>query len=334
VVTFNYAAHAMIRYPKLFSCRDTWWLNATLVLVASCVAPVAHAGCRPTGEPGAIVLPLSPAQISVPKDAPVGALLGLVHAAIAQDIPYVCSGADNARELRVLAPLDRTSGLGNVYATALPGIGMRITTRGGSFAGIDDGPRNGAYTVRLPPNADRLTGFAVDVDFVKTGEGQGGRLAAGKLASVVAGGSDLVDVVVPDGAIAFDAMRCTPVSVGGEVTTGVSTMGAFSQEAVVIGAGCSGSGVSLAIGVDEGYVYRSQPSLGANAVAGKHEATQASDRAPHAMGLPGVTATSGSNGGRNALLDESQSGVFGMDPRSLSTGSWSSGDQGGGGHFR
>ncbi|WP_407669821.1 hypothetical protein [Paraburkholderia nodosa] len=324
----------MLRLPELCLRRDTRWLTAALILVASSFASPAQAGCRPTGEPGTLVLPLSPERISVPKGAPVGALLGSAHAAIVQDIPYTCSSRNEVRELRVLAPVDRTSGLDNVYSTPISGIGMRITTRGGSFAGIDDGPRSGAYTVRLPPNADHLTGFAVDVDFVKTGDVQGGRLEPGKLASVFVGSSDLVDVVVPDGGFAFDEMQCTPIYMGGEITTGVSTMGAFTQEAVVIGTGCSGSGVRLAIGLDQGYVYGSHPSLGANTVTGRHAAAHANDLAPHAIGIPGVTLTSGSNGRSRSLLDESQSGVVGMDPRGSSGGLWSSGDPGGASHTR
>jgi hypothetical protein len=241
--------------------RAIRWLTFAGLLMGSCCASVAHAECRLTGDPpGALELALSPVRIAVPKDAPDGALLGSAQAAALRDIPFTCTGTDNLRELSVLAPADVTSGLGDVYATNLAGIGFRIVTRGGSFAGIDDGPRTGAYQVKLPPDADRLTGFDVRVDFVKIGDGQGGTLAPGKLASVTAGGAALVDVVVPDGGVSFDAQQCAPLSVGGEVSAGGGTMGAFSQEAVVIQTGCS-SGVNVALGLESTYVYGAKSPL-------------------------------------------------------------------------
>lgn len=243
-----------------------WTATILLALTGCCRASFAHADCRPTASPAALTLPLSPVRIAVPKNAPNGTLLGSAHAAFVQDIPFVCEGPDNVREVRVTPQPDLASGPGRVYATGLPGIGFRIVTRGGSFAGIDDGPRDGTYKVKLPPHAHRLTGFAADVDFVKTGEGSGGVLAPGKLASVIVGGATLVDVVVPNEGIAFYILQCAPVAVGGEVSAGVGTMGAFSQEALVIGAGCN-SGINAAIELGQGYVYGRRPALSIDAPA-------------------------------------------------------------------
>lgn len=236
------------------------WLILAGLLIGSCCSSFAHAACRPTGEGGTLELLLSPVRIAVPKGAPDGVLLGSAQAAAVRDLPFACTGTDNQRELRVLAPVDVTSGLGDVYATNLAGIGFRIVTRGGSFAGIDDGPRTGAYKVTLPPDASRLTGFDVRVDFVKIGDGQGGTLAPGKLASVMVGGATLADVVVLEGSVSFDAQQCAPLSVGGEVSAGGGTMGAFSQEAVVIQTGCS-SGVNVALGLESTYVYGAKSAL-------------------------------------------------------------------------
>jgi hypothetical protein len=288
------AFETMLGYRKSRSRQGIRWLTFVLVLIGSFCSSFAHAECKPDGEGGPLELPLSPVRIAVPKGAPVGALLGSAHAAVVRDISFACTGAHNLRELRVLAPADVTAGLGNVYATNLAGIGFRIVTRGGSFAGIDDGSRNAAYKVDLPPDADRLTGFAVDIDFVKIGEGQGGALAPGKLASVIVGGATLVDVVVPDGGIAFDVMQCSPVTVGGEVSAGAGTMGAFSQEAVVIGTGC-GSNVNVAVGLETGYVYGSRPALIVDAPA---------EPKPHAVrdaGAVGITVRRESNGTRSVL---------------------------------
>jgi hypothetical protein len=48
--------------------------------------------------------------------------------------------------------------------------------------------------------------------------------------------------------------------VGGEVSAGGGTMGAFSQEAVVIQTGCS-SGVNVALGLESTYVYGAKSPL-------------------------------------------------------------------------
>lgn len=300
----------MLRFFESSASRRLRGLSFTLALLAGCCSPLAYADCRPTAEPGTLVLPLSPVHIAVPLNTPVGTQVGAAHAAIVSDIPFTCSGPDNTRELRVLALADTNAGLGNVYATNLPGIGFRIITRGGSFAGIDDGPRNAAYIVKLPPHAARLTGFAVDIAFVTTGKSQGGVLAPGKLASLFLGGNEFIDVTVPENGVVFDAMQCAPVSVSGEMSAGVGTMGSFTQEAAVISTGCGAFGVSVAIGVGEGYVYGSHPSLSVDA-APKHRehaggGLGAFDTALR-PGTPAVTAKRNRDSSGNLLMDDSQS---------------------------
>jgi hypothetical protein len=312
------AFETMVGYRESRSRQGVRWLTFALLLIGSVCSSFAHAACKPAGASGALELPLSPVRITVPKGAPVGALLGSAHAAAVRDISFDCTGAHNVRELRVLAPTDVTSGLGDVYATSLAGIGFRIVTRGGSFAGIDDGPRNAAYKVDLPADANRLTGFAVDIDFVKIGAGQGGALAPGKLASVIVGGTTLVDVVVPDGGITVDVMQCSPLTAGGEVSAGAGTMGAFSQEAVVIQTGCSN--VNVAVGLGTTYVYGSRPALIADAPAGPK---------PHALsaaGAVGVVVHRGSNGTHPVLRDDAKSDANETNSMQLPTGgAWSGG---------
>ncbi|NIE64849.1 hypothetical protein [Burkholderia sp. Ax-1719] len=300
----------MLRFFESSASRRVRGLSLSLALLAACCSPLAHADCRPTAEPGTIVLPLSPVHIAVPLNAPVGTQVGSAHAAIVSDIPFTCSGPDNTRELRVLAPADTNSGLGNVYATSLPGIGFRIITRGGSFAGIDDGPRDAAYRVKLPPDAARLTGFAVDIAFVTTGKTQGGALAPGKLASLYLGGNEFIDVTVPENGVVFDAMQCTPVSVSGEMSAGVGTMGSFTQEAAVISTGCGAFGASVAIGVGQGYIYGSHPSLSVDA-APRHHAHEsggfgAFDTAIRPV-ASGVTVKRNRDSSGNLLMDDGQS---------------------------
>ncbi|CAG9222308.1 conserved exported hypothetical protein [Paraburkholderia tropica] len=328
----------MLRSFESIARRGTRWLAAALALLAGCYVPLAHAECRPTANPGVLVLPLSPVQLSVPLNAPVGTPVGSAHVAALNDLPFTCSGPDNARELRVYAPADTSSGLGKVYATNLPGIGFRIVTRGGSFAGIDDGPRDAAYRVTLPPHAAHLTGFAADIQFVTTGASRGGVLAPGKLASVLIGGNDFIDVTVPENAVVIDAMQCAPVSVNGEMSAGVGTMGSFTQEAAVISTGCGPVGVSLAIGVGQGYVYGSHPSLNANA-APAHHAHDAHEAggfaaldAAHGPGAAGLTITRSRNAARASTLDDSQSDSTETGAtQGSSGGGWSGGSFGAGG---
>ncbi|WP_321943781.1 hypothetical protein [Paraburkholderia tropica] len=325
----------MLRSFESTARRAARWLAVALTMLTGAYIPLAHADCRPTAQPGAVVLPLSPAQLSVPLNAPVGTVLGSAHVAALNDIPFTCSGPDNARELRVLAPADTGSGLGNVYATNLPGIGFRIVTRGGSFAGIDDGPRDAAYRVTLPPHAARLTGFTADVEFITTGPSHGGVLAPGKLASVMIGGTDFIDVVVPENGVVIDAMQCAPVSVSGEMSAGVGTMGSFTQEAAVISTGCGPVGVSLAIGVGQGYVYGAHPALNANAPPAHHPHDVggfAALDAAHGPNAAGVTLTRNRSTARATSLDDSQSdsAESGTTQSSGSTG-WSGGSFGAGG---
>ncbi|WP_321946331.1 hypothetical protein [Paraburkholderia sp. J10-1] len=320
--------------------RGARWLTTVLALLAGSYVPLAHAECRPTADPGVLVLPLSPVHLSVPLNAPVGTTVGSAHVAALNDIPFTCSGPDNVRELRVLAPADTSAGLGNVYATSLPGIGFRIVTRGGSFAGIDDGPRNAAYRVTLPPHAAHLTGFAADVEFMTTGPSHSGVLAPGKLASVLIGGTEFIDVSVPENGVLVDAMQCAPVSASGEMSAGVGTMGSFTQEAAVISTGCGPVGVSLAIGVGQGYVYGAHPSLNANAPPEHHAHVAAGlaalDTTP-GPGAAGVTLTRNRNAARTSTLDDSQLGsVETGTVQGSSAGGWSGGgfSAGGGGMRR
>lgn len=277
------------------SLRGGMLLFATTLMC--CAMSPARADCRPTGAPGAIQLSLAPVHIVVPKNAVDGSALGSAHAGLVQDVPFTCSGPDNTRELRVNAPpaVDASGArLNDVYATGVAGMGMRIVTRGGSFAGIDDGPRNAAYRVPLPPHADRLTGFAIDVQFVKTGAITDGELAPGKIASVIVGGTTLVDIVVPADGIVFATAQCAPVNVNGEVSAGIGTMGSFTQEAVVIGTGCGNAGVSVALGVEQGYVYGAHRSLTVDAPAPKSRGSMASASADFgavASAHQGVTRT-------------------------------------------
>ncbi|WP_027815580.1 hypothetical protein [Paraburkholderia bannensis] len=321
--------------------RDS--LHGGMLLLATalmcCAMSSARADCRPTGAPGAVQLSLAPAHIVVPKNAADGSVLGNTHAGWVQDIPFTCSGPGNTRELRVDAPpaVDASGArLHDVYATGVAGLGMRIVTRGGSFAGIDDGPRNAAYRVPLPPHADRLTGFAIDVQFVKTGPVTDGELAPGKIADVMVGGTTLVDIGVPADGIVVATAQCAPVNVSGEVSTGIGTMGAFSQEAVVIGTGCGNAGVSVALGVEQGYVYGAHRALNVDVPAAKPRSAAASASADFGAVInarPGVSRT------RNTALAGNSQSDFGATGNDVTTGSaWAtggnaSGGQGGFGSF-
>ncbi|HEY4804834.1 MAG TPA: hypothetical protein VIH96_19670 [Paraburkholderia sp.] len=320
------------RTPRA-SRRGARVFAAALGFAACTAAPLVHAECRPTGTPGALRLPLAPVRIAVPKNTAEGTLLGATHAALVQDIPYACSGPVNTRELRVDAPraLDASGeGFGDLYATSVLGIGMRIVTRGGSFAGIDDGPRNAPYSVELPPHANRLTGFAIDVQFIKTGAGAGGVLAPGKIASVVVGGTTLVDVIVPNGGIAFDATQCAPVNVGGEMSAGVGTMGAFTQEAAVIGRGCGGSGVNVVFGIEQGYVYGAHRSLTVDAPGAR---SRASASALADFGTAGSARVGLSRTRNSAFADNVSSDYTSTGPGSVgATGSSGAGGFGGARH--
>lgn len=212
--------------------------------------PLAHADCQLPPGAATTELALPAARIPVPRNAALGDVLGTVHATLAQDLRFTCKGQSNTRELRMLGAPVTGPGLAHVYASNVPGIGVRVTARGGSFAGIDDGPHPLPYTVTLLPHADKLTGLAVDVDFIKTAPIQDGVLAAGTLMSVVVGGVDLVDVVRPEGGIIFTTLQCAPVKAGGMVSMGTGTLGSFSQESLVLSAGC---GANLTAVISEEY---------------------------------------------------------------------------------
>jgi hypothetical protein len=137
---------------------------------------------------------------------------------------------------------------------------MRVTASGGNYAGIDDGPRLAPYKVALPKDAKHLTGFALQIDFIKTGLVQNGTLAAGKLVAVFVGGTEVVDVAIPNDAVVFAANQCDAVRVGGAVGMGVSNMGAFTNETIAVGLGCNPS-IGVMVQVNQGYVYGSAPLL-------------------------------------------------------------------------
>ncbi|WP_321844781.1 hypothetical protein [Paraburkholderia bannensis] len=314
--------------------RDSLRSGVLLLATASmcCAMSPARADCRPTGAPGVVQLSLAPVHIVVPKNAADGSALGNTHAGWVQDIPFTCSGSGNTRELRVNAPpaVDASGArLHDVYATGVAGMGMRIVTRGGSFAGIDDGPRNAAYRVPLPPHADRLTGFDIDVQFVKTGPVTDGELAPGKIASVIVGGTTLVDIAVPADGVVFATAQCAPVNVSGEVSTGIGTMGAFTQEAVVIGTGCGNAGVSVALGVEQGYVYGAHRTLNVDVPATKPRGSTASASAEFgAM----VNARPSASRTRNTALASSTQNDFSATSNDVATGgAWATGGNASGG---
>ncbi|MDE1180174.1 hypothetical protein [Paraburkholderia sp.] len=273
--------------------RPRWPASCFALALAAlglCRITLAHADCLPADGHRASELTLPAAHITIPFNAEVGTTVGAVHAMVPSDLPFTCTGAGNARDVRVLAQPVSVAGLANVYATNVHGIGVRLIVRGGSFAGIDDGPRAAPYKVSLPAHADRLTGVAVDAEFVKTGPVQDGVLAAGKLVSVTIGGAEMVNVATPPDGIVFSALQCAPVTVGGAVSMGVGTMGAFSQESVVIGTGCNPN-VSAVIGLETGYLYGRG---GRSAIAVAHGAAVPAK----AAAIPGMVSISRSRGMR------------------------------------
>jgi hypothetical protein len=212
-------------------------------------------------------LALPPLNIAVPRDAPVGASLGSVHVAAVSDIPFACRGTSNEREVKFAGHPLAVPDFGGVYRTNVAGIGMRVTASGGSFAGIDDGPRLAPYKVMLPEKVERLAGFGVQIDFIKIGPTQDGVLAAGKLLSVLAGGADLVDVDIPADAIVFTSLQCDAVRTSAMAAAGIGTGGAFSEESVMVSTGCHAR-VGVMIQLNSSYVYRSGPLLPPGSGAG------------------------------------------------------------------
>ena len=230
------------------------------VLGAICLggAQSAHAHCVSSSASQPLDLTLPSTNIAVSPSLPVGATIGSVRVAASQDIPFVCSGASNTREAQLAMAPAPVADFAGVYSTNIAGVGMRITASGGNFAGIDDGPRLAPYKVPLPKDAKHLTGFALQVDFVKTGQVQNGTLAAGKLVTVLVGGTEFVDVAIPSDTVVFAANQCDAVHVGGAVGMGVSNMGAFTNETIAVGLGCNPS-IGVLVQVNQGYVYGSTP---------------------------------------------------------------------------
>jgi len=239
---------------RLFRC-----LSVLAALVCS-GAQSAYADCVSNGINLPLDLTLPSANIAVSPSLPLGATLGSVRVAAPQNIPFACSGTSNTREARFVMAAIPVTDFAGVYRTNLAGVGMRISVSGGSFAGIDDGPRLAPYKVPLPHEASHLTGFALQVDFIKTGLVQNGTLAAGKLVSVLVGGAELVDVAIPSGAVVFAANQCDAVRVGGAVATGIGSGGAFTDESIAVGFGCN-PGIGVMVQLNQGYVYGSAPLL-------------------------------------------------------------------------
>ncbi len=275
-------------------------------------AQVAHAACSlAAGVREELSLP--PATIAVAHDAPVGATLGSVRVAALHDVPFTCDAGPNLREVRFVTPLQTVRDFDKVFPTSLAGIGMRVTASGGSFAGIDDGPRAAPYSLALPPKAQHLTGFALQVDFIKTGPVQDGVLDAGRLLDVVVGHAELVDVSIPAGAITFVASRqCDTVHAGGMVAAGVGTGGAFSQETLVVTDGCNPS-VAAVLQLDQPYRYGRAPIVAHGAPPANGTAHAAAVRA----------------GARRNLLDDG-SGAMQDGSGAFAAGTTSSGQFGAG----
>jgi hypothetical protein len=188
----------------------------------------------------------------------VGEILGSVQVAALQDISFICTGTENTLEIRLSRSEVSVPNLKYVYPTSVAGVGMRVSASGGSFAGIDDAPRSVPYKVLLMPEARHLTGFALRIDYIKTGPVQDGILAAGPLASVMVGGTELLDVDIPAGAVTITSSACDAVHVGGSVVAGFGTAGAFTQENIVVRAGCNPSAVAV-VQSGQPYLYGGTP---------------------------------------------------------------------------
>ncbi|TKC78952.1 hypothetical protein FAZ69_31425 [Trinickia terrae] len=243
-----------------------------------------------------LALSLPPARIAVPLNAPVGATLGTLHVAAVSDIPLKCSGESNAREVRLTRDPVPVPDFKDVYRTNVAGIGMRVSASGGSFAGIDDGARPAPYKVALPPKAERLTGFGAEIVFIKIGATHDGVLAEGRLLTVLAGGADLVDVDVPANAVVFASSQCEAVRANGMVAAGVGTGGAFTQESVLVSAGCNPE-LSVMVQVTQPYVYRGESLVLAPGPDASRTAGVARTRAARAAGSLADGVSAGLTGG-------------------------------------
>lgn len=182
-----------------------------------------------------------------------------IRAAAARDIPLACSGLSNVREARLVDGLALVAGFSSVFRTNVTGVCLRVTASGGNFARINDIPRPVPYRIALPPEADRLTGFGLQVDFVKIVPIQDGVLAAGKLLSVRVGETNIVDVEIPSNAIVFASSQCDVVSASGTITTGICNRSALSEKALTVRRGCS-RGTHITIQSTPPYIYRHWPS--------------------------------------------------------------------------
>ena len=290
--------------------------------ICLCGAQSAHASCVSSGTSLPLGLTLPSTSISVSPNLPLGATIGSVRVAAPQDIPFVCSGASNAREAQLATATVPVPDFAGVYSTNLVGVGMRITASGGNFAGIDDGPRLAPYKVSLPKDARHLTGFALQIDFIKTGQVQNGTLAAGKLVTVLVGGTELVDVAIPSDAVVFAANQCDAVHVGGEVGMGVSNMGAFTNETIAVGLGCNPS-IGVMVQVNQGYMYGSASLLNHEDTY-KKAATDPQGVSAHRAirGLPNPNSVDATGAGTSF-----SSSAF--DSNTSSSGSFSAGSPGG-----
>lgn len=267
-------------------------------------APLAHAGCVPgEGKPRPVIL-LPSASISALPTLSVGDVLGSVQVAELQDIPFACTGTANTLEVRLIRSGAPLQDLKDVYPTSVAGVGMRVSASGGSFAGIDDASRPVPYKVVLMREARHLTGFALRIDFIKTGPVQDGVLAAGPLASVVVGGTELLEVDVPAGAVIFTSSVCDAVHVGGSVAAGVGTAGAFTQESIVVQTGCN-PGVIAVMQFGQPYLYGGTQIVRRPVFAHPNAGSSGSDWLGHAW--PNATGD-GSNNSIN--LNNNGSGVY------------------------
>ncbi|MGI4859114.1 MAG: hypothetical protein ACRYHA_19780 [Janthinobacterium lividum] len=234
--------------------RRPWCVVGSGLLLAALAQTPVHAACQLAGSGKPVELWLPPTQVAAAADAPIGAALGTVQVTLPRDVPLACTGTDNVRSATLTNVASAASPLADVHPTNLAGIGMRITARGGSFAGIDDAGRTVPYQIPMAQNADRLTGLNVSVTFVKTAPVENGTLAGGPLMSLSMGGTLVASVRVPANAITFQTLECQRVTPHGMVEMGAGTMGSYTSEAVGVQIGC-GNGLNVILGVETTQLY-------------------------------------------------------------------------------